>query len=152
MAKRIVAAHRPVAMCADARLNRERILSLAYKAFADDPDVSLNTIGKLAGVGAGKLYRHFPTRQDLILAVYRQELQSMVDSVHDLVAEYPPLEALRVWFLRLADFARVEHGLGEAFADGRGEERRRRSRYAGHRSRSCTTSGLREGRRGPSRA
>src|ERR1700730_5679088 len=101
-------------MRADARLNRERILSVAYKAFADDPDVSLNTIGKLAGVGAGTLYRHFPTREDLILAVYRQELQSMVDSVHDLVAEYPPLEALRVWLLRLADFARVKHGLLEA--------------------------------------
>jgi AcrR family transcriptional regulator len=111
---RTVAAQYPVAMRADARLNRERILSVAYKAFADDPDVSLNTIGKLAGVGAGTLYRHFPTREDLILAVYRQELQSMVDSVHDLVAEYPPLEALRVWLLRLADFARVKHGLGEA--------------------------------------
>jgi AcrR family transcriptional regulator len=74
-----VAAHYPVAMRAHARLNRERILSVAYKAFADDPDVSLNTIGKLAGVGAGTLYRHFPTREDLILAVYRQELQYMVD-------------------------------------------------------------------------
>jgi AcrR family transcriptional regulator len=117
-----VAAHRPVAMRADARLNRERILSVAYKAFADDPDVSLNTIGKLAGVGAGTLYRHFPTREDLILAVYRQELQSMVDSVHDLVAEYPPLEALRVWFLRLADFARVKHGLGEALQTAAGKD------------------------------
>ena len=55
-----MAAHRPVAMRADARLNRERILSVAYKAFADDPDVSLNTIGKLAGVGAGTLYLPFP--------------------------------------------------------------------------------------------
>jgi AcrR family transcriptional regulator len=117
-----VAAHYPVAMRADARLNRERILSVAYKAFADDPDVSLNTIGKLAGVGAGTLYRHFPTREDLILAVYRQELQSMVDSVHDLVAEYPPLEALRVWFLRLADFARVKHGLGEALQTAAGKD------------------------------
>jgi AcrR family transcriptional regulator len=84
-----VATHSRVAMRADARLNRERILSVAYKAFADDPDVSLNTVGKLAGVGAGTLYRHFPTRQDLILAVYRQELQSMEDPVHDLVAEHP---------------------------------------------------------------
>ena len=115
-------AHYPVAMRADARLNRERILSVAYKAFADDPDVSLNTIGKLAGVGAGTLYRHFPTREDLILAVYRQELQSMVDSVHDLVAEYPPLEALRVWLLRLADFARVKHGLGEALQTAAGKD------------------------------
>jgi AcrR family transcriptional regulator len=109
-------------MRAHARLNRERILSVAYKAFADDPDVSLNTIGKLAGVGAGTLYRHFPTREDLILAVYRQELQYMVDSVHDLVAEYPPLEALRVWFLRLADFARVKHGLGEALQTAAGKD------------------------------
>jgi AcrR family transcriptional regulator len=101
-------------MRADARLNRERILSVAYQAFADDPDVSFNTIGKLAGVGAGTLYRHFPTRQDLILAVYRQELQSLVDSVRDLLAEYPPLDALRTWLLRLAGFARVKHGLGEA--------------------------------------
>ena len=109
-------------MRADARLNRERILSVAYKAFADDPDVSLNTIGKLAGVGAGTLYRHFPTREDLILAVYWQELQSVVDSVHDLVAEYPPLEALRVWLLRLADFARVKHGLGEALQTAAGKD------------------------------
>ena len=117
-----MAAHYPVAMRADARLNRERILSVAYQAFADDPDVSLNTIGKLAGVGAGTLYRHFPTREDLILAVYRQELQSMVDSVHDLVAESPPLEALRVWLLRLADFARVKHGLGEALQTAAGKD------------------------------
>src|SRR4030088_3165420 len=101
-------------MRADARLNRERILSVAYKAFADDPDVSLNTIGKLAGVGAGTLYRHFPTREDLILAVYRQEVQSLVEAVHDILDEHPPLEALRVWFLRLAAFVRVKHGLGEA--------------------------------------
>jgi AcrR family transcriptional regulator len=117
-----VAAHYPVAMRADARLNRERILSVAYQAFAADPDVSLNTIGKLAGVGAGTLYRHFPTREDLILAVYRQELQSVVDSVHDLVAQYSPLEALRVWLLRLADFARVKHGLGEALQTAAGRD------------------------------
>jgi hypothetical protein len=46
--------------------------------------------------------------------VYRQEVQSLVDAAHDILAEYPPLEALRVWFLRLAGFVRVKHGLGEA--------------------------------------
>jgi AcrR family transcriptional regulator len=107
-------------MRADARLNRERILSAAYEAFGEDPDVSLNAIGKLAGVGAGTLYRHFPTREDLILAVYMQELQSVVDSVHDLLAQYPPREALRTWLLRLADFARVKHGLGEALQTAAG--------------------------------
>ena len=105
---------RTVATRADAVLNRERILAVAYAAFADDPRVSLNAIAKLADVGAGTLYRHFPSREALILAVYQQELQSLLDSVQDLLVEYPPLEALRVWFLRLADFARVKHGLGDA--------------------------------------
>jgi AcrR family transcriptional regulator len=109
-----VAEHRTVAMRADALLNRERILAVAYPAFADDPLVSLNSIAKLAGVGAGTLYRHFPTREDLLLAVYRQEVQSLVEAVPGILAEYPPLEALRVWFLRLADLVRVKHGLGEA--------------------------------------
>ena len=102
------------AMRADAQLNRERILAVAYPAFSDDPKVSLNAIAKLAGVGAGTLYRHFPTREDLILAVYRQEIQSLVDVVPDLLAAHPPLDALRTWFLRLADLVRVKHGLGEA--------------------------------------
>jgi AcrR family transcriptional regulator len=109
-----VSEHRTVAMRADAQLNRERILAVAYAAFADDPRVSLNTIAKLAGVGAATLYRHFPTREDLILVVYRQEVRSLVAAVDDIVHEYPPVEALRVWFLRLADFVRVKHGLGDA--------------------------------------
>jgi AcrR family transcriptional regulator len=107
-------AWRTVATRADAVLNRERILAVAYAALADDPRVSLNAIAKLAGVGAGTLYRHFPTREDLILAVYRQEVQSLVEAVHDILDECAPLEALRVWFLRLADFVRVKHGLGDA--------------------------------------
>jgi AcrR family transcriptional regulator len=109
-----VAGLRTVAVRADAQLNRERILAVAYAAFADDPRVSLNAIAKLAGVGAGTLYRHFPTREDLILAVYRQEIQSLVDAVRDILGAYPPLEALSLWFLRLASLVRVKHGLGEA--------------------------------------
>jgi AcrR family transcriptional regulator len=111
-----VAERQTVAMRADALLNRERILAVAYPAFADDPLVSLNSIAKLAGVGPGTLYRHFPTREDLLLAVYRQEVQSLVEAVRDVLGEHPPLEALRVWFLRLADLVRVKHGLGEALA------------------------------------
>jgi len=98
----------------DALRNRERILSAAYRAFSDDPDVSLNTIAKLAGVGPGTLYRNFPTRESLILALYQHEVQSVVDSVPQVLAEHEPLDALRVWFLRLAEYVRLKHGLGEA--------------------------------------
>jgi AcrR family transcriptional regulator len=80
-----MAEHRTVAMRADALLNRERILAVAYAAFADDPRISLNAIAKLAGVDAGTLYRHFPTREDLILAVYRQEIQSLVQEDSPLI-------------------------------------------------------------------
>jgi AcrR family transcriptional regulator len=109
-----VTEHRTVATRADALLNRERILAVAYPAFAEDPRVSLNAIAKLAGVGAGTLYRHFPTREDLILAVYQQEVQTLVEAVHGISVEHAPLDALRVWFLRLAGLVRVKHGLGEA--------------------------------------
>jgi AcrR family transcriptional regulator len=99
---------------ADALRNRERILSVAHRAFSDDADVSLNTIAKLAGIGPGTLYRHFPTREDLILALYQHDVQVLVDSVPQVLAEQEPLYALRVWFLRLAQYVRLKHGLGEA--------------------------------------
>ena len=99
---------------ADAQHNRERILRAAYEAFAASSDASLNSIAKQAGVGAGTLYRHFPTREALLLAVYRHEVQTLVDSVAEVIAEYEPIEAMRVWFQRLADYVRIKHGLGEA--------------------------------------
>jgi AcrR family transcriptional regulator len=99
---------------ADAQRNRTRILEVAYSAFANDPDVSLNTIAKLAGVGAGTLYRHFPTREALLLAVYQEELDALVGSVDQLLADHSPLEAFRLWVTELAAQMRVKHGLGEA--------------------------------------
>lgn len=98
----------------DAVRNRARILEAAYPAFSADPDVSLNTIAKLAGVGAGTLYRHFPSREDLVLAVYAREVDALVDSVGQLLRDQYPLEALRTWIRRLAAQARLKHGLGEA--------------------------------------
>src|SRR5690348_3307239 len=99
---------------ADAQQNRERILQAAHDALAESDDASLNSIAHRAGVGAGTLYRHFPSREALILAVYRHDVQALVDSVSDVLAEYGPLDAFRVWFERLADYVRVKHGLGEA--------------------------------------
>ena len=103
-----------MAQRADAQQNREHILRIAHEAFAEDGAVSLNSIAKRAGIGAGTLYRHFPTREALILAVYRHDVQRLVDSVSDVLAENAPLQAFRVWFHTLADYVRLKHGLGEA--------------------------------------
>jgi AcrR family transcriptional regulator len=96
--------------------NREHILQVASEAFAESGDTSLNAIAKRAGVGAGTLYRHFPTREDLILAVYSNDVRRVVEQVPELLAAHAPLDAFRVWFARLADYVRVKHGLGEAMS------------------------------------
>jgi AcrR family transcriptional regulator len=99
---------------ADAQQNRDRILKVAHDAFARSSDASLNSIAKQAGVGAGTLYRHFPTREALLLAVYRHDVQTLVDSVPQMLDEYEPLDAFRLWFERLAGYVRIKHGLGDA--------------------------------------
>jgi AcrR family transcriptional regulator len=98
----------------DAVHNRAHILEVAHQAFAESGVTSLNEIAKRAGVGAGTLYRHFPTREELILAVYRSDVELLVDSVDTLLAKSEPLDAFRRWFEQLADYIRVKHGLGEA--------------------------------------
>lgn len=107
-------ATRPESQRADARHNRERILEAADEALQESADASLNSIAQRAGVGAGTLYRHFPNREALILAVYQHDVQRLVDQVPDVLARHAPLDALRVWFERLADYIRIKHGLGEA--------------------------------------
>jgi len=96
--------------------NREHILQAASEAFAESGDASLNAIAKRAGVGAGTLYRHFPTREDLILAVYCNDVRRIVNQVTELLDAHAPLDAFRMWFTRLADYVRVKHGLGEAMS------------------------------------
>ena len=105
---------RPEPQRADAQRNRERILEAAHGAFEESSDASLNSIAKRAGVGPGTLYRHFPTREALILAVYQHDVRQLVDAVPDMLVKHEPLEAFRIWFERLADYIRVKHGLGEA--------------------------------------
>jgi AcrR family transcriptional regulator len=94
--------------------NRVAILEVAHELLAESAAVSMNEIAKQAGVGAGTLYRHFPTREDLILAVYRHDVQKLVDSVDEILAAHPPLEAFTAWFEKLAAYVQVKHGLGEA--------------------------------------
>jgi AcrR family transcriptional regulator len=98
----------------DAAKNRQHILRAAHDAFAESGDASLNMIAKRAGVGPGTLYRNFPTREALILAVYQHDMKRLVDSVPKVLANNAPLAAFRTWFHTLADYVRVKHGLGEA--------------------------------------
>jgi AcrR family transcriptional regulator len=109
-------------MRADAQDNRERILQVAHDALAVSGEASLNSIAKQAGVGPGTLYRHFPTREALILAVYQHDVRRLVDSVEALLAQQPPLRALRLWFERLAEFVKIKHGLGEALHSAAAQE------------------------------
>jgi AcrR family transcriptional regulator len=102
----------------DALENRARILEVARQALAADGDTSMNQIAQRAGVGAGTLYRHFPTRQALILAVYQFEVDQLIDSVPGLLATLPPLEALRRWTTELIGAMRKKHGLGNALSPG----------------------------------
>jgi AcrR family transcriptional regulator len=105
---------RPEPSRVDALRNREHILEAAHDAFAESGSVSMNAIAKRAGVGPGTLYRHFPTREALVLAVYRHDVQRLVDSVGKEIADHEPLDAFRIWCRRLAAYIRVKHGLGEA--------------------------------------
>ncbi|MFE2546552.1 TetR/AcrR family transcriptional regulator [Actinacidiphila glaucinigra] len=106
----------------DALKNREAILQVAHDALAESPDASLNSIAKRAGVGAGTLYRHFPTREALILEVHRRDVERLVDSVPGLLAAHAPLDALRHWFTTLAAYVRIKHGLGEALHSAAAQE------------------------------
>lgn len=102
----------------DARENRARILAAAREAFAADGQTSMNQVAQRAGVGAGTLYRNFPTREALVLAVYQEEVERIVGSVPVLLAQQPPIEALRLWTTGLVEAMRRKHGLGDALSAG----------------------------------
>jgi AcrR family transcriptional regulator len=100
---------------ADARRNRDRLLSVAVRAFSQDgPDVTLDAIAKDAGVGIGTLYRHFPTREALIEAAYRSELARLCDAVPDLLRDLRPDEATRAWMDRYIEYMTTKRGMADA--------------------------------------
>jgi AcrR family transcriptional regulator len=89
----------------DAQLNRERILEVAKEAFTrSGANTSLDDVAKEAGVGAGTLYRHFPTRDALIEAVYRTEVEKLAAAERKFAQAMPPIEALRAWMLLFVDY------------------------------------------------
>jgi AcrR family transcriptional regulator len=100
---------------ADARRNRDRLLAAAVRAFSEDgPDVTLDSVAKEAGVGIGTLYRHFPTREALVEAAYRNELARLCDAATELLETTPPDAATRDWMDRFVDYMTTKRGMADA--------------------------------------
>ncbi len=100
---------------ADARRNRDRLLESAVRAFSrEGPDVTLDAIAKDACVGIGTLYRHFPTREALVEAAYRNELARLCDAAPDLLVALPPDLATRAWMDRFIDYMTTKRGMADA--------------------------------------
>jgi AcrR family transcriptional regulator len=98
---------------ADALRNYDKLISAAREAFAQDgTSASLEDIARRAGVGIGTLYRHFPTRPDLLEAVYVDEVEAICRSADDL-ADLPPWDALAFWLHRFVGFAATKRALTE---------------------------------------
>ena len=99
----------------DAQRNRERILEVAKRAFTrHGAATSLDDIARQAGVGAGTLYRHFPTRDALIEAVYRSEVEKLAAAAKGFAAAMAPVEALRAWLLLFVDYIAAKHIIAPA--------------------------------------
>ncbi|WFU04622.1 TetR/AcrR family transcriptional regulator (plasmid) [Rhizobium sp. CB3171] len=104
---------------ADARRNIGSLIQTASEVFAEAGlDVPIREIADRAGVGVGTLYRHFPTRSDLVVSVFRKEVDESVEAAKTLVAENPPGEALELWVKRYVDFITAHRGLASAFNSG----------------------------------
>jgi AcrR family transcriptional regulator len=109
------AARPPRPLRADARANRDRLIETAARLFAaDGVDVPLESVAKQAGVGIGTLYRHFPTRDALVEAVYRQEVDRICEAADELLRRLPPDEALDAWLHRFVSYAATKRGLAGA--------------------------------------
>ena len=99
----------------DAQRNRERILAVAKTAFArSGANTSLDDVARQAGVGAGTLYRHFPTRDALLEAVYHTEVAKLAAAERELSEKFPPVEALRAWMLLFVDYIAEKHIIAPA--------------------------------------
>ena len=89
----------------DALRNRERILEVAKQAFTrSGANASLDEIAKETGVGPGTLYRHFPTREALLEAVFRTEVEKLAAAERKFAETLPPVEALRAWMLLFVEY------------------------------------------------
>jgi AcrR family transcriptional regulator len=104
---------------ADAQRNVRAVLAAANAVFAGSGvDAPVRQIAARAGVGVGTLYRHFPQRSDLIVAVFRQEIDACADAAEALSDEYGPSEALVLWLRRYTKLIATKRGLAAALHSG----------------------------------
>ncbi|MCX3062644.1 TetR/AcrR family transcriptional regulator [Streptomyces beihaiensis] len=108
---------RQAALRSDARRNRERILEVALAELTRCADTPLSTIAKKAGVGQGTFYRNFPCREELVLQVYRREVEQVAEAAAQLLRDTQPEAALRAWMDRLARYAMAKAGLVDALRE-----------------------------------
>ena len=102
-------------MRADARRNRDLLLTTAAEVFADKgAEAPMEEIARRANVGIGTLYRHFPTRDAVIEAVYRREIDRLCDGVDELIADNPADVALAIWMRRFVDYVAKKRGMSVA--------------------------------------
>jgi AcrR family transcriptional regulator len=102
-------------MRADARRNRDKLVATAQRLFTTKgTEVPLEAVAKEAGVGVGTLYRHFPTRDALVEAVYLTEVDRLHEGAAELLASHPPGEALELWLDRFVQYAVTKRGLVDA--------------------------------------
>ena len=101
---------------ADAQRNRERLLATALKLFTSSKkEVTLSAVAERAGVGIGTLYRHFPTRDALVEAVYRHEVERLSDAAPALLKKMPAEKALEEWLTRYVGLVAAKRGSKKRF-------------------------------------
>jgi AcrR family transcriptional regulator len=104
----------PLDRRADALRNRETLLEAATRAFVtSDGQPSMRAIARDAGVGIATLYRHFPTRESLVDAVYKDQVHRLTEGARDLLLRFPPSEALRRWMDLFADWLATKRGMAD---------------------------------------
>jgi AcrR family transcriptional regulator len=99
---------------ADAQRNYDALIDVATAAFAEGGDVPLEELARRAGVGIGTLYRHFPTRDDLVLAVYRRDVHQLIAAADELAESRSAYDALAGWMARFVDHAATKRGMSSA--------------------------------------
>src|SRR6187551_1294719 len=97
---------------ADAIRNRDQLLAVATRMFASaDAEPSMRAIAREAGVGIATLYRHFPTRESLVDAIYRDQVARLTTGARELLGQLPPAAAMRRWMDMFGDWIATKNGM-----------------------------------------